>query len=231
MTVFELTLKFFLLQTIQQEDALNKIAAFIDTVLAGDVEMMEMHNKNILKKYVFSGFYPTETDKIYKKETVYQVRIRTVDVKLAEYFSEKLPHGETAYMKGLVCNSRKLLRKHIASIYTLTPAIVKSKSGGYWKDDMSFQEYEKRIKENLIKKYNLITGEKISEDFELYNLFEMTNRVPISVPYKNVRLLADKFQMQIAYNDTAQHLAYAALGMGVCEMNARGFGFVNCHCM
>ena len=34
-------------------------------------------------------------------------------------------------------------------------------------------------------------------------------------------------ELEIAENDNAQKLAFLAIGSGLLEMNARGFGFVN----
>ena len=37
---------------------------------------------------------------------------------------------------------------------------------GYWKNSIKTEDFEKRLKTNLIKKYKDITGEEINEDFE-----------------------------------------------------------------
>lgn len=36
------------------------------------------------------GLYPIEKDGVYKKEEIYTITIRTVDVELAKYFSKEL---------------------------------------------------------------------------------------------------------------------------------------------
>ena len=92
---------------------------------------------------------------------------------------------------------------------------------------MSFGNYERRLKENLIKKYNCLNKVKIDENFQLYSAIEFKNKLPIKISYKNISLLGDKFNIYISDNEQAQSLAYMCLGTGILEMNARGFGFVN----
>ena len=96
-----------------------------------------------------------------------------------------------------------------------------------WKKCISFEQYEERLKSNLIKKYNRLTGEKMNEDFDLYRQIELKNHKPIAVPYKGRKLLGDKICLQAAENEQAQALLYMALGTGLGEMNARGCGFAN----
>ena len=47
---------------------------------------------------------------------------------------------------------------------------------GYWKGNLSLQEYEKRIIENLIKKYNYFMNSKINENFQLYDSISFKNK-------------------------------------------------------
>ena len=92
---------------------------------------------------------------------------------------------------------------------------------------MSLQAFEERLKVNLIKKWNQAQGDKLAEDFQLYTMLEFLNEAPIPMEYKNIKLLGDKIRLQIADNETAQKVAYMALGTGLLEMNSRGAGFVN----
>lgn len=92
---------------------------------------------------------------------------------------------------------------------------------------MSLAEYEKRLKNNLVKKWNCFENDKIKEDFQLYTLLEFLNDKPIGMEYKNICLLGDKLRLQVSDNVAAQNLAYMSLGTGILEMNSRGYGFVN----
>lgn len=226
--VYELKVKVFLYTPIPYENAIGIISSLIDQALAKSPDYLEFHEKNTYK-YTFGSLYPTEKEGVYKKETIYQFKVRTCDGNLAAYLHGSLPKEENEWMKGLVAEVRMIPKRHITALYSLTPVIMKSKEKGYWRDDMSLPDFERRLKENLIKKYNMVTGQKMDEDFELYTLLEFKNKYPIGIPYKGIRLLGDKIQMQIADNSQAQALAYLAIGMGVCEMNGRGAGFVSYH--
>lgn len=227
MFVYKLNIKIFLLKEIPYDRSLVSIASFLDKQLLEDEEWGELHRQKNYKPYSFSNLWPVEQDGVYKKERVYTFTIRTLNSRLAEYFENGLSNHNTADMKGLVVNISILPEKPIKTLYTLTPAIIKTETGSYWKDCLSLVEYKDRMKVNLIKKYNYFEQKKADEEFALCTLFELTNKKPIMTCYKNnVRLLGDKFQIEIESNETAQSMAYLALATGLCEMNSRGYGFV-----
>ena len=116
--------------------------------------------------------------------------------------------------------------KIFEKVYTLTPALIKSKEG-YWEDNISRDEYEERIKVNLIKKYNDFTGEKLDENFKLYESLEFKNEKPVKFNYKGKVFLGDKLSFIVSDNEIAQKLWYMSLGTGILENNSRGCGFVN----
>lgn len=225
--VYEMAVKIFLLQNFRQEEACTITSGFIDTCLAQDNKYLEFHKKNCFKNYSINNPYPLEKDGEYKKEKVYTIRIRTIDKDLLNYLSENLPNTTSEYIKGLTVKIWAIPRKHILKIYSLTPVILKLDEGGYWKSNISFEKYECLLKTNLVKKYNRFMNIKIDEDFQLYTNIQKTNRVPVNVKYKNIVLLGDKFDIEIADNETAQNLAYLSLATGWGENNSRGCGFVN----
>ncbi|MDD2980682.1 MAG: CRISPR-associated endoribonuclease Cas6 [Hespellia sp.] len=226
MRIYQIRLKVFVIQDIPMKQIQAKVSAFIDKGFIGNDDLMRMHEENKFKGYTFDMPYKPEPDKIYKKGKIYTVTIRTLDETLARYFSEVCVNNYTEELKGLTAELRIIPKKTIECLYTLTPAIMKD-DAGYWRTHMSLGKFEERLKVNLIKKWNYFETEKLTEDFQLYNLLEFLNEGPIKMNYKNVDLLGDKLRLQIADNETAQKLAYLALGTGVCEMNSRGAGFVN----
>lgn len=226
MEVVQIRLKLYTLKDIPVEQVQEKLTLFIDTGFAVNEELLQMHEENCFKPYCFDFLYKIEPDKIYKKDRIYTLTIRTLERKLAEYFSEVCVNHYTQEFKGLVAEIRIIPHKRIESLYTLTPVILKDQKG-YWRKHMSLEGFEKRLKVNLIKKWNYFTGEKIDEDFQLYTLLEFLNDKPISVNYKKIKLLGDKIRLQIADNEAAQKIAYMALGTGLLENNSRGSGFVN----
>lgn len=226
MTVFELRIKVYLTENITTRELPTKITALMDQALIGSIEMSKLHEKNRYKFYSYDRLYPLEQDKIYKKDQIYFFTVRTIDPALARYLADTIPQVSTREIKALKCDPKKIPQHLIDTLYTLTPVILKN-DFGYWRAAMSLKEFEKRLRINLIKKYNSYTGERMQEDFELYNRLEFLNSKPIPIQYKNIVLLGDKIKLEIAENPTAQLLAYMAIGTGLAENNGRGAGFVN----
>lgn len=226
LNVYELKLKVYLLQDIIQQDALHKIASFIDHVLLKEEALKEFHLKNQYKFYNFCSFYPLAQNGIFKKDQVYTIVIRTIDDKLLNYLNNRLPTHNNKDMKGLTSEIKKIPQRLIEKVYSLTPVLLKDPKG-YWRQHLTLEEFEERIRINLIKKYNDFTGSKLDEDFQLYQTMQFINKVPIKFPYKEIHLLGDKLELLAADNDTAQQLIYMSLGTGFGESNARGYGFMN----
>lgn len=226
MNVYELKLKVYLLKDIKQEDALNQIAGYIDETLSKNKDLLQLHQRNCYKNYVFCSLYPMAKQGVYEKDVVYTVVLRTIETNLAKYFEQKLKNHYNAAMKGLTCELKIVPRRMIEKIYSLTPVLLKD-SRGYWKKYMSFSDFEERLKINLIKKCKAFSGNEIDEDFQLYTTIKLLNKCPIKIPYKGIHLLGDKIELQVAENPIAQELIYLSLGTGLLESNARGYGFVN----
>ena len=226
MRVYTIKVKLYTLREIPLRQIQSKVTSFLDKGFARDRELLQMHEANAFKNYCFDFPYQIDSDKIYHKGKIYTLTVRTIDPKLARYFSEVCVNCYTEDMKGLTAEIRVLPHKHIQTLYTLTPAILKDEKG-YWRKHMSLQAFEERLKVNLIKKWNQAQGDKLTEDFQLYTMLEFLNEAPIPMEYKNIKLLGDKVRLQIADNETAQKVAYMALGTGLLEMNSRGAGFVN----
>lgn len=226
MKVFEISILVFLMEDIVSNEAFFKIGGFIDSGLATNPELLELHNKNAFKNYCFCSFYPLEKDKVYKARNNYTIKIRTVDEKLAKFFNEKLVNHFNKHIKGLTANIKVIPKKYIEKIYSITPLVIKTNKG-YWRKNNSIEDFQRWLKENLIKKYNFLTETKVMEDFQLYTSIEFMNKKPITIKYKDIKILADKIELNIGDDKRAQELAYMSLGTGLLEMNARGAGYVN----
>lgn len=225
MKIFELIIKVYLTKNIPADMMMGKIAALIDNTLCNTEEYRKFHQENFYKGYTFDGFYKVERDGLYKQGNIYNFRIRTVNRILALYLEKELTNNYTQEIKVLTIINNIIPKKHIEKIFTLTPVIIKN-DFGYWKSYMDFEQYERRLRENLIKSYNFFTGEKIAEDFEVFNYIKFDNQKPIAVRYKdNISLLGDKVTVYISENEKAQELAYLSLGIGLGENSSRGCGF------
>lgn len=228
MLVYELRLKISLKEDIPYFSACEKIGQLINRTLCKDPEYLYFHEGlRDYKFYSFDGFSPSEKDGIYKKGMIYGVRLRTVKEDLAEFFLENLPGEETAAMRCNRADIKIIPKKPIGALFTVTPAIIKNYPSGYWKGNMTAAEFEKRLIDNLIKKYKSLTGKSLGEDFMLYNAIKFKNKKPIKISYKGITLLGDKVELTAAQNKKAQELLYMALGTGILENNSTGCGFVN----
>ncbi|MDT8719416.1 CRISPR-associated endoribonuclease Cas6 [Clostridium sp. 19966] len=226
MKVYELKLKVYACRDIKSEDSLSCVSELIDKSFLKNPRFVKFHEENKYKNYVHNSLYPIEESKLYKAGNIYAVIIRTVEEELAEHFQKVLVNEYTEALKALTIEKKLIPQRYIEKIYSLTPAIAKFQ-GGYWRGVENLESFEKRLRENLIKKYNSYFNTKLKEDFELFTFTKFDNPMPIVCKYKNIKLLGDKLTLSVAENETAQQLAYFALGSGILEMNSRGFGYVN----
>lgn len=226
MNNFEITVKVYLTKDILQEDCQQEISAILDKVLAENCDFLNFHKENYFKNYCFNSLYPLEKDKLYKEDNIYSFQIRTNNIELAEYLSINLKNTFSSSIKILKVDIRKIPTKHIDKIFSVTPIVIRT-DNGYWKGVISLEDFERRIKENLIKKYNQITGEKIDEKFPLFVALELKNKKPIAIKLKGKTLLGDKISLKIADDELSQKIANLAIGSGIGEINARGYGYVN----
>lgn len=230
MLVFELPLQICFLSAVPSEYVSAKIACLLDTSLREMRDFSEIRetgkrNKSRFRAYTFDQPYPLEAGHIYREEKIYTVRIRTVSPELAEFFSRRLPGCGSDCLQVLGGELRLIPRCFLERVHTLTPVVVKTPHG-YWRNQMQVDEYEERLKSNLIQKYNSFCHRELSGNFPLFRRIEFINRTPVRVCQDNISLLGDKVRMTAAGNDLAQELLYMALGTGVGENNARGCGFL-----
>jgi CRISPR-associated endoribonuclease Cas6 len=226
-TVYEVSMRVYLLEDIPAEDEFAKIGAFIDSGMAREPKLLEFHQQNRYKNYCWNLLYPIERGGPYRKGELYSFQLRTVERELAQFFHERLPNHFSQEIKGLTAEIKLIPRRPIERIYSLTPLILKEAEIGYWKPHLPLSVFEKRLVENLLKKYRAFTGEALNEDFSFYTALTLLNEKPVPLKYKSVTLLGDKIELSIDYNETAQRLAYFCLGVGALELNARGAGFMS----
>lgn len=225
MKVVEMYIKVYCLADVKKEQVAIELNKLMDTCIMKNEAMQAIHRSRDYKFYCFGGLKPIEVSGVYKAGNIYTFMLRTVDKQLADHFNKNLGQQYTKVLKALTVESKEVARRPIEKIYTLTPIIMKFDTG-YWRSKYSEEVFEKRLKENIIKKFNVLNGEKIDEDFELFNGIQFDNHKPVAFNYKNVRLLGDKVTLEVAGNERAQQIAYMAIGSGIGEMNSRGAGFV-----
>lgn len=226
MLVHEFYTKVYCLQDITKNEIAIQISKLLDSLLMKNEETQIIHTRRTYKPYCFGGLLPLEADGIYKRGNIYTFVLRTVDEKLTHEFRTQLPQQYTKTLKVLTTEEKQIKKRPIEKIFTLTPVIMKF-DNGYWKTHYSEEIFEKRLRENMIKKYNTLCQTKLDEDFELFQYIKFDNQKPIAFHCKNITLLGDKVTLGIATNSVAQQLAYMTIGTGLGEINARGAGFIS----
>ncbi|MGL4989879.1 MAG: CRISPR-associated endoribonuclease Cas6, partial [Sarcina sp.] len=209
MKVYELKLKVYLLKNINYEDVLEKTASFLDKGFCENPIFLEKHNLKEYKEYNFNYLYPPEKDKVYKADNLYTLTIRTINKDLAAYIHNDIVNHYDENLKAVKCDIRIIPKKHIEKIYSVTPIIIKNK--GYWRNLESIEFFEKRIKENILKKSNYLNKTSI-KNHDFYSEIQFKNRKPISTNFKNIKLLGDKIELSIQSDQISQDLAYLSLG-------------------
>lgn len=228
MDIYEITIKVYVIRDIPVPLIYGVMANYIDSYLAQDEFFCKFHQMQGIKGYTFD--LPSKIEKgmkTYKSDQIYQFRIRTVDKELLSYLMDGIADHKTDAIKGLTRTVKQIPHKPIASVYSLTPVILTNANNkGYWRDCMSFEEFEQELTAGLIHQYEMYTGEKLEGDLSLYDQIELKSKCAIGVPYKGITLLGDKLSMQVSDNENAQKVLYFALANGMGLKGPRGFGFL-----
>ncbi|MBC3798256.1 CRISPR-associated endoribonuclease Cas6 [Acetobacterium tundrae] len=226
MKIFSYSVKVYVLKDIHYTALMQKLCDLIDSCFDDNPDRLNWHSANQFKNYSFSGLTPLEKNKNYCEGKIYSFSLRTTDEKLGLFFNNRLENAYSSNLKVLTIESKVLPHVQLSKIYSITPVVLKTE-GGYWRTALTFEDFERRLKENLIKKYNAMSHTKMNENFQLFNHIKFDNQKPISTAYKDINLLGDKLTLMLENNPSAQELAYVAIGSGIGEMGSRGFGFCN----
>ena len=227
MKVWELSVKVYLKKDIGIKERSKALSHLVTKTICSSEEFVSYHKGKDYKQYNFDFFYPIEKD-VYKKGNTYSFRIRTISKELKNHINNSILEIDTAEMTVLSCSQRFIEKKTLERVFSLTPAVIKT-DNGYWRNGvMNILEYEKRLTDNLIKKYKFFTdNEIIDEDIVLFKNIEINNRKPIATNYKDITLLGDKVTIYPSDHSIAQDILYMSLGTGLGENNTYGFGFLS----
>lgn len=226
MNVWQIDLKVYLLKNISHKGVMKKVTAFIDNTLEKDEYWKKYHKESRNKFYCYNLLYPIEKNGEYREGSIYTIQIRTVLEELKDYFIESLKDNVTIEMKGLVTKEQLLKQKYISKLISVTPVVIKTQKL-YWRDELSIEEYLNLLRINLTKKYNEFYKTKLDENIEIFSGIRFKSKMPVSTKYKDISILGEKIELEIAKNEIAQKLAFFALGVGCGCMAARGFSYVN----
>lgn len=222
MKCFNLKVTVLVKQDITSEESYEKISDFISYAMLKDKILKEVHEKNTFKNYVFCSLYPIQKDGIYKQNNIYFFDLRGMDFSKILKLKQVLQNLENQYFKTIQISLQTHEQIKIDKLVTLTPAIITTPKGDYdIKDDMNL--VKDRILSNIQKKYKSIYNTAVDIDF--IKAIKKTNINPIKIPYKNIYMLGNKFEIEVKEDPMSQNLAYLAVSIGILEKNAIGFGF------
>lgn len=222
MKYFNLKVITVLKQDLKVFETYEKISNLISFAMLKDETLKKTHEENTYKNYVFCNLYPVNKETIYSKNTIYFFDIRGIDFNFIMKLKQVLSVTENDFFKVVQINFQTNNQRIINKIITLTPVVITTEKGDYdIKNDLEFAR--KRITDNTQKKYKNIYNSQIDIDF--INKIEKTNKVPIKIPYKNISMLGNKFEISVKEDPISQNLAFLMLSVGCGEKNALGFGF------
>lgn len=222
MKYYNLKVTTLLKQNIESVQTYEKISNLIAYAMLKDDLLKKLHKENTYKNYVFCNLYPIEKDTIYKKGNVYTFDLRGIEFEKMIKLKQVLETTENEYFKVIQINFQTGIQRNIKKLITLTPAIITTEKGDYdIKENMNL--IKDRILANTQKKYKNIYHTEVNMDF--IQDIKKLNRTPIKIPYKNINILGNKFEIQIKEDPMSQNLAYLVLSTGILEKNSQGFGF------
>lgn len=225
MLYYELNCTAYLLKDIYFDEVNERIGSHINNGMALDDKLLKIHQGKGYKFYVFDSLYPREYDKTYKKGRIYMFRIRSIDRDLIFRIKEVIIEFVSSNFQILATELKTYKQYFINELYTVTPA-VSTVNNQFWVKGDSIKLLERRIQDNLVKKYQDYYGESIAIEGSFIQSIQLKNYKPIGLKYKNIRLMGNKISILVKEDEISQKLAFMALATGLLEKNSsNGMGF------
>ncbi|MBU5439705.1 CRISPR-associated endoribonuclease Cas6 [Tissierella sp. MSJ-40] len=225
MNYYELTCTVYLLNNIYFDKVNEEIGNHINRSMLLDNDLSNVHKRKGYKYYVFDTLYPRESDKTYKGGRVYIFRIRSIDKELISKIKNVITKDISGNLKILSTELKTHKNIFVTELYNVTPAVL-TIDNRFWVKGDSLELLERRIQENLIKKYQDYYGENIETKESFIQGIELRNNKAIGLRYKSIRLMGNKFRILVKEDDISQKLAFMTLGTGLLEKNSsNGMGF------
>lgn len=233
MNYFELSCKCFIKQDIFFKNSFEIIAKYINYSICKDEMYSPIHNSRDFKPYCFNSFYPTERNKVYKKDHTYTLTIRSIYQDfiygLAELLRKNINNSNFLVIEAKI---KTIERFFITELYTVTPTIVTiDNKPTYWTLEKSgdIVQLMTQLHDNLVKKYQRVYDEPIPAANNFIQQIELMNQKPdniyITKYKKSIRLFGNKFKIIPIEDEISQALAFIALSCGLGEKQSYGGGF------
>lgn len=242
MKIFELKCEAYLKSDINLKDSFDVLSKYINYSIYQN-ETYEYKDKydNKIKDYCFGNFYPTEIDKIYKKNTTYEFVIRSINENFINEMQKALSLNiNNSLLHVLTTTKKEINQFFIRELYSATPVIVSDKKDEngkqiYWSLDYNgdIEILQNQLHKNLEKKLKQFYSEDIEVPQNFIQEIEIKNLKPQSIYFKTirnqkerlVRLIGNKFKIIPNEDDLSQKLAFLSLGVGLGEKSSFGGGF------
>ena len=239
MKIFELKCKAYLKTNIELKSSFDVISKYLNYSIYQN-EIYKNKDTSI-KNYCFGNFYPTESDKIYKKNNVYEFVIRSIDEEFIDELEKALIQNmNNSFLIVLSAVKKEIDQFFIRELYSATPVIVSQKKDDtgrqlYWSLDYNgdMEILQNQLQKNLEKKLKLFYPDDMDVSNNFIDEIEIKNIKPQSIYFKTirnqkeklVRLIGNKFKIVPKKDDLSQKLAFLSLGVGLGEKSSFGGGF------
>lgn len=231
MNFFELTCTAYLKSDLDFHRSFETISHAISfSMMRGGLE--NTHTKKGYKYYVFGGLLPLETDKIYRKGSLYRFSLRSPDEPFITLLSTALRRNIDHPDLIVVDTAIKTIPSFfISELYSATPVIITSDPKRYWtmQSDGDIIKLQRQLHDNLEKKHQSFYGEAIKAPQNFIQMIEIKNRVPQNIKMhkegKQVTFFGNKFRIVPNEDEISQKLAFMAMACGLGEKNSYGGGF------
>jgi CRISPR-associated endoribonuclease Cas6 len=228
MKYYELKINVRLKEDIHFKESMIKINHILNKYMIQSDFLKSIHQDKGFKLYNYSSFYPI-TDEVYFEGEEYFFTMRSSRKKVIVEF-DKIFKIDNPFFYCLRTSFRVVSKHNLYGLYTMTPLVMLypkyAKHDGYWMPEHPIQDFIKSINCNLLRKYKLFTGIEIDKNHNIIESIELINK-PIGVKYKASIILGHKCKITLKQDTLSQQLAFFALGVGLLEKNALGFGFCN----
>lgn len=215
------TIRFY--EDLPMREVQSGLAGLVSNAMLFDEQLKVLHQQNRFKPYVFCAPYPLEPDRIYCGGRMYCFHLRTLDLSFALAMKDYLPRAKGA-AKVVSIELRSYPQTHVSELISLTP-IICTVENRCWMPENGLGLLADRLHINSVKKYKALDASFMESDEPFFERIELLNRKPVIIDYKGTTLLGHKVHLNVKPNEWAQQLAFTALGGGLGEKNALGFGY------
>lgn len=208
---------------VPMREVQSSLAGLLSNALIFDEQLKALHHHNRFKPYVFCAPYPLEPDRIYRMGRIYCFHLRTLDLSFALAMKAYLPRAK-GVAKVVSIELRSYPQTHISKLVSLAP-IICTVDKRCWMPENGLGLLADRLHTNTVRKYKTLEASFAEPDEPFFERIELLNRKPVIVGYKGTSLLGHKVHLSVKPNGWAQQLAFIALGRGLGEKKALGFGY------